>query len=116
MKLIIAIIRPEQLETVRAALHEPEACLLCASEVMGDGREPGFIEIYRGREVRVPRPKLRLEIAVSDALVQGTVEAISRAASTGVPGHRGHGNVFVMQLDGCIRIPGGPVGAEAFHN
>ena len=107
MKLIIAIIRPEQMEAVQGALREPEACLLCVSEVMGDGREPGFTEIYRGREVRVPRPKLRLEIAVSDALVQGVVESITRAASAGMPGHLGSGKVFVVQVDGCVRIPGG---------
>ena len=114
MKLIIAIIRPEQMATVRVALHEPAACLLSVSEVMGDGREPGFTEIYRGRQVRVQRPKFRLEIAVTDALVQETVESITRALSTAVPGHLGHGNVFVLQLDGCVRIPGIQPEAEAF--
>src|SRR5262245_32753999 len=115
MKLIIAIIRPEHLEAVRGALREPEACLLCVSEVLGDRREPGFTEIYRGREVRVARPKLRLEIAVSDGLAQGVVESISRAASAGVPGHLGGGKIFVMQVDGCVRIPGDRAEAEAFR-
>src|SRR5262249_34420268 len=99
MKLIVAIIQPEQMETVRASLGGREACLLSVSRGRGAGREPGFPEIYRGREVRVQRPKLRLEIAVSDALVPGTVESITRAAAAGVPGHLGNGKVFVMQLD-----------------
>src|SRR5262245_10177838 len=116
MKLIVAIIRPEKLQAVQASLPEPEACLLSVSQVVGDGREAGFTEIYRGREVRVPRPKLRLEIAVTDALVQGAVESITRAVSTGYSGggHLGNGNVYVMQLDGCVRIPGGDPGAERF--
>src|SRR5215813_11965853 len=98
MKLIVAIIRPEQIEAVRAAIREPEACLLSVSEVMGDGREPGFTEIYRGREVRVQRPKFRLEIAVADVLVPGIVESITRAAA-GIPGNLSNSKVFVMQLD-----------------
>jgi nitrogen regulatory protein P-II 1 len=114
MKLMVAIIRPEQMEVVRATLREPEACLLSVSEVMGDGREPGLTESYRGREVRVQRPKLRLEMVVTDALVPGTVESITRAASAGVPGHLGNSKVFVMPLDGYVRIPGGQAGAETF--
>jgi nitrogen regulatory protein P-II 1 len=106
MKLVVAVIRPEKLEAVQAALQEAEACLLCVSQVVGDRRDDGFTEIYRGREVRVPRPKLRLEIAVNDALVQGTVEVIARAASIGGPGRQGNGNVFVMQLEACLCIPG----------
>jgi nitrogen regulatory protein P-II 1 len=105
MKLIVAIIRPEQLEAVQAALHEPEACLLSVSQVVGSSRESGFTEIYRGREVHVPRPKLRVEIAVNETLALATVESITRALATGTPGHLGYGNVFVLQLDGCVRIP-----------
>jgi len=105
MKLIIAIIRPEQLAAVEATLHEPDACILSVSQVVGGGRESGFTELYRGREVRVPRPKLRVEIAVSDALAAATVESITRALARGLPGHVGNGDVFVMQLDGCVRVP-----------
>ena len=106
MKLIVAIIRPERLEAVQAALREAETCLLCVSQVVGDRRDDGFTEIYRGREVRAARPKLRLEIAVPDALVRGTVGAMARAAAIGGPGRQANGNVFVMQLEACLRIPG----------
>src|SRR5262249_32969025 len=107
MKLIVAIIRPEKLEAVQASLQEPEECLVSVSQVVGNGRDPGFTELYRGREVRVPRPKLRLEIAVHDAQVQGAVEAIARAGFTDDSGHLGRGNIFVMHLDEDVRIPGG---------
>jgi nitrogen regulatory protein P-II 1 len=106
VKLIVAIIRPERLEAVQAALREAETCLLCVSQVVGNGRDDVFTEIYRGREIRRPRPKLRLEIAVPDALVQGAVEGIARAASICGPGRQGNGNVFVMQLEECVRVPG----------
>jgi nitrogen regulatory protein P-II 1 len=107
MKLVVAIIRPENLEAVQAALREAEARLLCVSQVVGDGRDDGFTEIYRGREVRAARPKLRLEIAVPDALVRGTVGAMARAAAIGGPGRQANGNVFVMQLEECVCVPGG---------
>ena len=99
MKLIIAIIRPENLAAVQAALTEREACLISVSEVLGDGREPGRTGIYRGTEFRVRRPKLRLEIAVDDWVVEGAVEAIIRAGSTGDSGQIGDCKVLVMQLD-----------------
>jgi nitrogen regulatory protein P-II 2 len=107
MKLVVAIIRPEKLEAVQVALQEVEARLLCVSQVVGDRFDDGFTEIYRGREVRVPRPKLRLEIAVQDALIQATVAAIARTGAIGGPGRQVTGNVFVMQLEECVRIPGG---------
>src|SRR5262245_60728424 len=111
MKLIVAIIRPECLEVVQAALQEAGAALLSVSQVVGDGREPGFTEIYRGREVRVRRPKLRLEVAADETLVPRAVDAIARAAATGDPG--GVGNVFVMHLDECVGIPAGTSGSGA---
>jgi nitrogen regulatory protein PII len=106
MKLVIAIIRPEQLEAVRTVLQETEGCLLCVSQVVSDERSDRFTRIYRGREVRVPRPKLRLEIAVSDTLVQETVDVIARVGSIGCSEPRGNGIVFVMELEECVRIPG----------
>src|SRR5262249_13668076 len=102
-----AIVGPEKLEAVRAALLEAEASLLCVSQVVGDGRD-GFTEIYRGREVRVAPPKLRLEIAVDDALVQRAVEAIACAGSIDGPARKGTKHVFVMQLEECV-----PMEAEA---
>jgi len=75
--------------------------------VVGDGREDGFTEIYRGSEVRMPRPKVRLEIAVDDALVQGAIAMIACAGSIGGPGRQGNENIFVMQLEECVGIPCG---------
>jgi nitrogen regulatory protein P-II 1 len=102
MKLIIAIIRPEKLAAVQAALIEGEACLLSVSEVLSGGPEPGRTGIYRGGEYRVRRPKLRLEIVVDDWVVEGVVEAIIRAGSTGDSGQIGDCKVLVMQLDGYV--------------
>ena len=102
MKLIIAIIRPEKLAAVQAALTEHEAYLMSFSEVLGDGREPGRTGIYRGVEFRVRWPKLRLEIVVEDWLVEGAVETIIRAGSAGDSGQIGDCKVLVMQLDGYV--------------
>ena len=82
MKLVIAIIQPEKLEAVEAALKEQKVSLTSVSQVLGDGGEPGYTETYRGRVVHVRRPKLRLEIAVHDLLVEPVAEAIAYAAST----------------------------------
>ena len=102
MKLIIAIIRPEHLAAVQAALLEQEACLMSFSEVQGDGHEPGRTGIYRGTEVNVRWPNLRLAIAVDDWCVEGAVESILRAASTGDAKPLGDGKVLVVQLDGYL--------------
>ena len=99
MKLIIAIIGPEKLEAVEAALHEQEACLISVSHVMGDGRESGRTTIYRGTEFRVQQPKLRVEIVVDDWFVDGVVKAIVHASSTGDSGQSDDSRVCVMHLD-----------------
>jgi nitrogen regulatory protein P-II 2 len=102
MKLIIAIIPPEKWAAVQAALHEREACLMSVSEVLGDGKGPRYTAVYRGTEFRVWRPKLRLEIAVEDWLVEEAVETIIRAGCTGDSGQVGDGKVFVTPLDRSI--------------
>jgi nitrogen regulatory protein PII len=102
MKLIIAMIRPENLAAVQAALIEQEAYLMSVSEVLGEGPEPGCTGMYRGVEFRVQRPKLRLEIAVDDRVVEGAVETIMRAGSTGHAGLIDDCKVLVIQLDGYI--------------
>jgi nitrogen regulatory protein P-II 2 len=107
MKLIIAIVRPERLSAVEATLERQEACLLSVSQVLGDGRDPGYTEIYRGREVHRERPKVRLEIAVDDLFAEAAVAAIVRAASTGEPGRAGDGKVLVLQMDECAHIRNG---------
>lgn len=104
MKLIIAVIRPEKLTAVQQAIDQESACLLSVSQVLGNARESGYTEIYRGRQVQVQRPKLRVEIAVDDVFVDSVVDAIVRAASTAGPGQLGDGKVFVVQMDECIPI------------
>jgi nitrogen regulatory protein PII len=102
MKLIIAMIRPENLAAVQAALSGQKMCLMSVSEAPGEGREPGCIGMYRGVEFRVQRPKLRLEIAVDDWAVEGAVETIMRAGSTGRAGMIDDRKVLVIQLDGYV--------------
>src|SRR4029077_4464903 len=100
MKLILAIIQPEKLAAVQAALDEWDVSLLTASEVLDCRKNHSTLEIYRGRQVWRPVAKLRLEIAVEDSCFDDAVEAISRA---GCPGHLDDSNVFVMGLDGGPR-------------
>ena len=106
MKLIIAMIRPENLAAVQAALTEQEMCLMSVSEVLGEvlgeGREPGCTGMYRGVGFRAQRPKLRLEVAVDDWVVEGAVETITRAGSTGHAGLIDDCKVLVIQLDGYV--------------
>jgi len=102
MKLIIAIIRPEKLEDVQAALSKREVYLMTATDVRGCGRQRGFKEQYRGSEgiIRLIS-KVKLEIAVNDEFVQPAVDAIMTAAHTG---NIGDGKIFVLPLDECYRI------------
>ncbi len=104
MKLIVAFIRPEKLDAVQLAAQQEQAEVLSVSQVVGSMRDPGFTETYRGREVHVPRPKLRVEIAVDDPLVHRTVEAVVRAGRTGDLRNGGNVSFFVVQLDPCVRI------------
>jgi nitrogen regulatory protein P-II 1 len=114
MKMIVAIIRPENLEEVQQVLAQDDVYLMTVSDVRGFGKQRGFTEVYRGQEV-VERmvPKLKLEIAVNDAFVEATVDAIVRAARTGETGNVGDGKIFVLPLDQCIRIRTGETGPEA---
>ena len=113
MKMIVAIIRPEKLETVQRALAEQDVYLMTVSEVRGCGQQRGFTEIYRAQEhvVRLLR-KLKLEIAVNEAFVEPAVNAIVRAARTGETGKVGDGKIFVLPLEDCIQIRTGET-AEA---
>src|SRR6476659_6709652 len=114
MKMIVAIIRPEKLEAVQKALTERDVYLMTVSDVRGCGRQRGYTEVYRGAEfqVRLLR-KLKLEIAVNEAFVEATVEAIVHAARTGDTGAIGDGKIFVLPLDDCVRIRTGERGPEA---
>jgi nitrogen regulatory protein P-II 2 len=111
MKLIIAIIRPDKLEDVQAALAAKEVFLMTASDVRGCGRQRGFKEQYRGNEgfIRL-LSKVKLEIAVNDNYVKPTIEAIAKAAHTGAIGD---GKIFVLPLEECLRIRTGETGSTA---
>jgi nitrogen regulatory protein P-II 1 len=114
MKYIIAIIRPEKLEDVRAALAERDVYLMTVSEVQGFGRQRGTTEVYRSQEVEERLvPKLKVEIAVTAAFAEAAIEAIVRAARTGETGRVGDGKIFVLDLHDCVRIRTGETGAQA---
>src|ERR1700704_1439149 len=105
MKMIVAIIRPEKLEDVQKALNERDVYLMTVSDVRGCGRQRGYTEQYRGAEMQVRLlPKLKLEIAVNEAFVDVTVEAIVHASRTPRTGQVGDGKIFVLPLEDCIRI------------
>lgn len=114
MRLIVAIIRPERLEAVQQSLAECDVYLMTLTEVLGCGKQRGLTEVYRGdqHEERFV-PKLKVEIAVTDAFVEETVEAIVRAARSGETGKVGDGKIFVLPLEDCIRIRTGEVGEIA---
>jgi nitrogen regulatory protein P-II 1 len=114
MKMIVAIIRPEKLEAVQAALHERDVYLMTVSDVRGCGRQRGYTEMYRGHEYQVRLlPKLKLEIAVNEAFAEATIEAIVHAARTEETGQIGDGKIFVLDLEDCIRIRTGERGSQA---
>jgi len=111
MKLITAIIKPFKLDDVREALSEIGVAGITATEVKGFGRQKGHTELYRGAEYVVDfLPKIKLEIAIDDALQQGVIDAITNAANTG---KIGDGKIFVSDLAEAIRIRTGESGAEA---
>jgi nitrogen regulatory protein P-II 2 len=111
MKLITAIIKPFKLDDVREALSEIGVQGITATEVKGFGRQKGHTELYRGAEYVVDfLPKVKLEVAVDDALAEQTIEAITKAANTG---KIGDGKIFVFHLDEAIRIRTGETGPEA---
>jgi|TARA_B100000949_G_C13919534_1_gene300263 nitrogen regulatory protein P-II 2 len=111
MKLITAIIKPFRLDDVRNALSEVGVQGMTVSEVKGFGRQRGHTELYRGAEYVVDfLPKAKIEVAVSDDLVDQTIEAISNSAKTGKVGD---GKIFVTQLDQAWRIRTGEMGDSA---
>jgi nitrogen regulatory protein P-II 2 len=111
MKMIIAIIRPERMEAVQAALDEHEIHLMTASDVRGCGRQRGFTESFRVTKgvVRL-LSKVKLEIAVNDEFVDRAVKSILAAAHSG---KIGDGKIFVLPLEACYRIRTGEEGSVA---
>ncbi len=114
MKLITAIIRPEQLDDVQHYLDDQGFDVMTVSDVRGWGRQRGLIEVYRGQEVEERLvSKLKLEIAVNDDRVEAAIDAIVRGARTGETGRVGDGKIFVQALEECIRIRTGETGVKA---
>ncbi len=114
MKLIIAIIPPNRLEAVKTALAEVEVFRLTVMDVQGFGRQRGHTEVYRGHEFSVNLVrKVQLMIAVNDAFMQPTIDAIIQGGRTGPTGEVGDGKIFVLPLEDCIRIRTGERGGEA---
>jgi nitrogen regulatory protein P-II 2 len=114
MKLIIAIIQPHRLEAVKQALADVEVFRLTVMDVQGFGRQRGQPEVYRGHEFSVNLlRKVQLMIAVNDAFLEPTIEAILRGGRTGPAGEIGDGKIFVLPLEDCIRIRTGERGGEA---
>ncbi|MFL0427500.1 P-II family nitrogen regulator [Moraxella sp. 179-F 1C4 NHS] len=111
MKLITAILKPFKLDDVRESLSEIGVQGITVTEVKGFGRQKGHTELYRGAEYVVDfLPKVKLEIAVTDEMVDTAIEAITRVASTG---KIGDGKIFVSPLEQVIRIRTGETGANA---
>jgi nitrogen regulatory protein P-II 2 len=111
MQLVTAIIKPFKLDDVRDALAEVGVNGITVTEVKGFGRQKGHTELYRGAEYIVDfLPKIKVETAVTDDLVERVVEAIVQAAVTG---KIGDGKVFVHKLDEVVRIRTGETGALA---
>jgi nitrogen regulatory protein P-II 2 len=111
MKIITAIIKPFKLDEVRDALLELGVHGMTATEVKGYGRQKGHAEIYRGAEYIVSfLPKVKIEIAIGEELVDRAVEAILRAARTG---HIGDGKIFVTPLERALRIRTGETDSDA---
>jgi nitrogen regulatory protein P-II 1 len=114
MKFIIAIIQPNKLEAVKAALTEVEVVRLTVMDCQGFGRQKGQTEVYRGHEFSVNLlRKVQLQIAVNDNFVEPTVAAIIKGGRSGEKGEIGDGKIFVLPLEDCIRIRTGERGSEA---
>ncbi|XZG70358.1 P-II family nitrogen regulator [Chitinibacteraceae bacterium HSL-7] len=111
MKFVTAIIKPFKLDEVREALSAIGVQGMTVTEVKGFGRQKGHTELYRGAEYVVDfLPKVKLEIAIADDLVEQTVEAIEKAAQTG---KIGDGKIFVFDLEQIVRIRTGETGDAA---
>ena len=111
MKIITAIIKPFKLDDVRQALGEIGVQGLTVSEVKGFGRQKGHTELYRGAEYVVDfLPKVKLEIAIDDDLVDQAIEAITTSANTG---KIGDGKIFISKMEEAIRIRTGETGIHA---
>ncbi|MEJ2244910.1 MAG: P-II family nitrogen regulator [Acidobacteriota bacterium] len=111
MKMILAIIRPHCLQDVKQALSEIGVLGMTVTDVRGSGRQKGQVERYRGSEYKIDLlPKCRVEVAVSDAQSEETIQTIQKAA---YGGEIGDGKIFVLPLEDSLRIRTGERGEES---
>ena len=111
MKMVSALIKPFKLDEVREALSQLGVQAITVTEVKGYGRQKGHTELYRGAEYVVDfLPKVKLEAAVDDAILEQVIEAIEGAARTG---KIGDGKIFVFDLEQVVRIRTGETGKDA---
>ena len=111
MKLVTAIIKPFKLDDVREALSDIGVQGITVTEVKGFGRQKGHTELYRGAEYVVDfLPKVKVEVAVDDALLERVIDAVRNSAQTG---KIGDGKIFVYNLEQAIRIRTGEAGTDA---
>ena len=111
MKMVMAVIKPFKLDDVREALAEAGVAGITATEVKGFGRQKGHTELYRGAEYVVDfLPKVKVEAAVPDDILDQAIEAIEKSARTG---KIGDGKIFVFDLEQAIRIRTGETGTDA---
>jgi nitrogen regulatory protein P-II 2 len=111
MKLVTAVIKPFKLDDVREALSDIGIQGVTVTEVKGFGRQKGHTELYRGAEYVVDfLPKVKIEVAIDDEMLDQVIEAISKTANTG---KIGDGKIFVIPLEQAIRIRTGEAGLDA---
>ena len=111
MKMLMAIIKPFNLDAVREALAEVGVQGMTVTEVRGFGRQKGHTELYRGAEYTVDLlPKIKVELALTPDQVDKAIEAIQKSAKTG---QIGDGKIFVYDLNETVRIRTGETGKEA---
>jgi nitrogen regulatory protein P-II 1 len=111
MKLIVAFVQPERLNSVKQALYEREIFKISVTNALGCGQQKGYHESYRGADVEVNLlKKVRIEIAVNEGFVKPCVDAIIKGARTG---KIGDGKIFIIDLVECIRIRTGETGGDA---
>ncbi len=114
MKLVIAIIQPHNLESVKNALTDVEVFRLTIMDCQGFGRQQGKSELYGADDFSVNlRRKVQLQIAVNEEFVERTIQAIIKGGRTGDNGAIGDGKIFVLPMDDCVRIRTGERGPDA---
>ena len=111
MKLVTAVIKPFKLDDVREALSEIGVQGITVTEVKGFGRQKGHTELYRGAEYVVDfLPKVKIDVAIADDMLDRVIQSITKAANTG---KIGDGKIFVVSLEQAIRIRTGETGTDA---